>query len=270
MSNPVFGQSGLTLNDAQIALLATIPSTAIPYLSTVNQPLQTTASPTFTSLTLTSGFSPTTLNINAGTASSPSLYFAGHTDTGYYQQSPGVIGISCSTVGVVIISASGMTVYQPLTVQNAILPNVVLAGNGSANQPAYSFSGASSNGMFCPGADGIAFSIAGVNAGYISNGTFRYSTFLGNDTGGYSTNGNYNSGYGFQSGKSIADGYQNTLVGALSGTSLTSGFNNTCIGYLSGTTNTTDNNVIAIGYGASAASNTTIIGNGSKVSNYIG
>ena len=115
--NPNFGQQKSTLTAAQIALLSNIQPSAIPFISTMNQNVSITANPTFNSLTLTTGFpQPTSLNLNAGTAASPTLHYASDLTAGIYHPSAHTLSIAVNSADALTVSPTFTTSYIPLNV----------------------------------------------------------------------------------------------------------------------------------------------------------
>lgn len=78
-NNKYFGMTETALSNAQIALLSTIPATAIPYLSSINQSLFNGASPTFSSINAPTINSTTLFASNVKTSSTSGHYFMRNT-----------------------------------------------------------------------------------------------------------------------------------------------------------------------------------------------
>lgn len=89
-----------------------ISSTQWGYLSSLNQSISTTDSPSFAGITLTSNSAQTagTFNFPAGTVEAPSIYFGADSTTGFFRADSNQIGIAISGTNVGKWSSSGLSI----------------------------------------------------------------------------------------------------------------------------------------------------------------
>ncbi len=89
------------------------------------------------------------LTLPIGSVGTPSLNFAGDTDTGIYSSTGNRVDFATSGVLRASLDSGGLTTTVPIQ-----------TGDGTQAAPAYSFPTSSTSGMWSPGADTIAFGVS--------------------------------------------------------------------------------------------------------------
>ena len=121
------------------------------------------------------------ITLDDGTAASPSLHFTNDPDTGIYRPAANTLGISTSGVQRMYVDENGITTVGA----GASFDGKVLAANGNANSPAFSFNGDSDTGFFRHQANGIAIALGGTQYADFHSSGFSITpsvTFGGNLT----------------------------------------------------------------------------------------
>ena len=282
--NKAFAQSDVAISDDLISALANIPQTAIPYMSTMNQHVNSTAN-------IGAGI----FSANDGSAAAPSFTFKSDPNTGIY--SGGANAVATTTNGTVrtIVSDSTTQLNNILECHNDLRigtgPYVMSSKfDGSGNYFTGNVAiGSTSVGTNALEVTGNIMTTAGIKTNSNQNclygdttGQLLSATGIKNVGIGHlsfvnCTSGSFNTVVGASSGAKITDDH-NTLIGGFSGSNIVDGSGNTCSGFntgnsiTSGTLNTiigcasdvatgSATNAIALGYGVSVATNEIKIGN---------
>jgi hypothetical protein len=118
--NSYFGQSDIGLTDQQIAALSSIPSTSIPYISTMNQHVGSGASPAFTRVLL-----------GTGSAAAPSLSFTADTnkDTGIYRYAEDNLAISTAGDMRILVGTGAILSKLPINIDDSQSLSLGTGGN---------------------------------------------------------------------------------------------------------------------------------------------
>ena len=238
--NKYFGETETGLSDVLIQALNTIPISAIPYISNLNQFISQGASPTFNNLSLN------TVKVSDGDAANPSITFKSDTDTGiYHGTNPNEIATTTNGTVRTIVSDSTTQLNNILECHNDLRigsgPYVFSSKfDGSGNY----MTGNLAIGSTTVGTDALDVTGNIKTTGRIVPGTLN-NTLSGVDSGSTITTGEYNILNGFESGKTtISTGSNNILIGKTTG-----------IDGLSSTSN-----AIAIGENASAGAHGIALG----------
>lgn len=99
-----------------------------------------------------------------GAATTPSLYFGTDTSSGLYAPATGQVSVSAAGAQRFRVDATG-----GIVIGNANVSGVVLASNGTALQPAYTFYNANSSGIYLDGVSNVGISSNGVQRVLVSN-----------------------------------------------------------------------------------------------------
>jgi trimeric autotransporter adhesin len=254
--NPYFNENEKTsassgLSDASTTFINNIPATAYPYITSMNQYVNTTATPSYLGLITGS------LGLADGSNPAPSLYFKNHPTIGMYLMTSNTPTFNTQ------ISSNGYKITSDT------FPTILGYGISSTLQSGDTIIGQSA-GSVMTGNNNTALGVKALNlatagdsntaCGWLALGrlvTDGYNTALGSLSLQTLTSGVSNIGLGYNSGLSVQSGIGSIFIGAYSGMLTGSDCNDgVCIG---GSSKIVSNS-IAIGFESAASTECVALG----------